>query len=84
MRAVVVSDARGKILAIGKLQEVGGQLSGITEISAMPIEGQQVHQLELPPELMERSLREVIAEYRINREGERVQLIPQAETQERP
>jgi hypothetical protein len=51
MKTLVVTDERGKLVGLVRDDEEERVEGGPAEIRLEPLEGQQVHEIELPPEL---------------------------------
>ncbi|HXL68246.1 MAG TPA: hypothetical protein VN930_05740 [Xanthobacteraceae bacterium] len=68
MRVTVVSNHRGKIVALCQLQELGDQPSGISAIS-VATKGHRSHVLALPQDIKGRALGDLMRELRLDLSG---------------
>ncbi len=75
MRLEVVSDERGNIISIGKPDAVGDESYDDQVEVAVPLLGQQVHEIELPRDLEKKSLLDIHKGFRLDLEGERPRLV---------
>ncbi len=71
MEVVVICDEEGKILSIGRPGPVEDEPSDAPVEIAIPLPGQQVHRVDLPPELEEKPLADLGNEFRVAVQGER-------------
>jgi len=64
MKLLVVCDQQGKIISLGRPRDVGGAPTASTVVEAEP--GQQVHHIDLTPELEWKPLIDLHNEYRVD------------------
>ncbi len=73
MQLVVVSDEKGRIISLGRPRDVGGPPSASTVAEAEP--GQQVHYIDLTPELEWKPLLDLHSKYRVDLKAKRPGLV---------
>jgi hypothetical protein len=66
MKATVVHDDRGDIVAIAKLVDLARAGSKFTRAGLLPTDGQRVVEIELSEEQAARPAREIHASYRVD------------------
>ncbi len=75
MKALILSDAQGRIISIGKPGDVGEEPSGIVGAGIVPEVGQHIHFVDLSAELEKKPLLTLHTEYRVDVKGERASLV---------
>ncbi len=75
MQVTVVCDEKGKIISIGRPGAVGDEPSDAKVEVAVPLPGQQVHKIDLPPEIEKKPFLDLHNEFRVDLKGERPRFV---------
>lgn len=75
MKILVVSD-QGRIVALGKMEDVGALPSGIVNFGVTPGKGQRVDSIQVPRQLRHESLTNLHTKFHLELRGKRVRLVP--------
>ncbi len=76
MQLLVVSTKQGRILSISRLGDVGEMVSGIGRAGVVVGRGQQLHEIDVPDDFLQRPLLELHASMRVNVARGKAVLVP--------